>query len=129
MTDDWEITKQRKRAQRKAAGVYVSLNKRGEIVMNAAAFRRIDEPANVTLLYDAKKGRVGVKFPHWTDENFFKVRNYGRGRRNRIVRGGRMLKQFGIVIEKTLVFRDPPLERKDGHPMLVLQLDAGEPVG
>lgn len=64
MLDTWQIAKERpQRAGRKAPQAYVSVNKRGEIAMNAEAFRRINSPATVTLLYDEINGRIGVKFP------------------------------------------------------------------
>lgn len=41
----------------------------------------------------------------------------------RIVRAARMLKQFGIVIHQTLIYKNCPIQIIDGHPMLVLNLD------
>ena len=93
--------------------------------MNAAAFREIDEPASVTLLYQATKRRIGVKCPVAADENFFRVRRYGRGRRMRIVRAGRLLKQFGVEIGRTLIFANAETVTFRGSPMLVLPLDEG----
>ena len=120
------MAEQRKRRVCGAARVYVSINRRGEIAMNAAAFGEIDEPASVTLMYEAKKRRIGVKFPVSADENFFPVRRYGRGRRMRIVRAARLLKQFGIEIERTLIFADAETVMFRGSPMLVLDLRAAE---
>jgi len=125
MRDGWEITKERPRATRPGPRVYVSLNKRGEIAMNAEAFRRIKRPASVALLYDPNQRRIGVKFPVAMDRNFFPVRPYGRNRRMRIVRAARMLKQFGIKIEHTLIFKNSETQNLNGEPMLVLKLDEG----
>lgn len=122
---EWAIARQRCEAGIPWPRAYVSLNKRGEIAMNAEAFRQIKEPASVTLLYDAKRRSIGVKFPVSRDENFFPVRRYGRGRRMRIVRAARMLKQFKIEIERTLVFKDVEIDHLKGDPMLVLKLDEG----
>ena len=128
MREGWQIADARPRAKVRAARVYVSLNKRGEIVMNEAAFARIRKPASVTLLYWAAERCIGVKFPVGLDRNFFLVRRYGRGRRMRIVRGGRMLKQFGMTVERTLVFENPETIEFRGVPMLVLRLDEGRAV-
>ena len=125
MYDGWEVARQRQRMWEKAPRSYVSINKRGEIAMNAEAFRRIMRPASVTLLYDAKHRRIGVKFPIAIDSNFFPVRSYGRGRRMRIVRAARMFKQFGIKIDRTLIYKNAETQNLDGHPMLVLDLDEG----
>lgn len=125
MREDWEITKERPRAARPGPRVYVSLNKRGEIAMNAEAFRRIKRPANVALLYDANTRRIGVKYPVAIDRNFFPTRPYGRNRQMRIIRAARLLKQFGIEVNRTLIFKNPQTQNLNGEPMLVLNLDEG----
>ena len=119
----WRIATTRRRRKRKEVRVYVSLNKRGEIVMNEPAWKFIRDPASVTLLYDAASRSIGVKCPLAIDRHFFMMRRYGRGRRNRIVRGGRMLKQFGIEVDKTIVFNSIQMVNYDGSPMLLLNLD------
>jgi len=126
MHDNWEIALQRPTASRGVHRVYVSINKRGEIAMNAEAYRRIGQPASVTLLYDAANRRIGIKFPVPLDRNFFPVRRYGRGRKMRIVRAARLLKQFGIRIDHTLIFNHCPTQTLNGHPMLVLSLSGKE---
>lgn len=95
--------------------------------MNLEAFGRIREPATVVLLYDERRRRIGVKFPIGADGEFFPVRRYGREGRLRVVRAARLLKQFGIQIDRTLIFRDAPVEDLNGHPLLVLQLNQEEP--
>ena len=128
MHEGWQIAKARPKAVERAARVYVSLNKRGEIVMNEAAFARIRKPASVTLLYWAAERCIGVKFPVALDRNFFLVRRYGRGRRMRIVRGGRLLKQFGLTVDQTLVFENPETVEFRRARMIVLRLDEGRAV-
>ncbi len=91
--------------------------------MNAEAFRRIGQPATVTLLFDATTRRIGVKFPVPLDRNFFPVRRYGRDQQMRIVRAARLLKQFNIKITQTLIYKHCPTLHLNGHPMLVLDLD------
>ena len=100
----------------------MSINKRGEIAMNAEADRRIGQPATVTLLYDDVHKRIGVKFPVPLDRNFFPVRRYGRNRQMRIVRAAKLLKQFGIKINQTLIYKHCPTQHLNGHPMLFLDL-------
>lgn len=125
MFEEWEIVKERRKASKPPPRAYVSLNKRGEIAMNAEAFRQIMRPASVALLFDAERRRIGVKYPVARDRNFFPARTYGRGRRMRIVRAARLLKQFGIKIERTLIFKNVETCRLNGDPMLVLKLDEG----
>jgi hypothetical protein len=125
MHDEWQIVKERRKsAVQREPRVYVSLNKRGEIALNPRAWAAIRQPWNVVLMYDAARRRIGVKYPVPGDRELFSLRNYGRDGRMRIVSAGRLLKQFGIEIERTLVFRDPrvdPMGKKE--PMLVLALD------
>jgi len=106
MHEFWKIVEERPRGLGKGARVYVSLNRRGEIAMNAEAFKRINRPASVTLMYDAERRRIGVKFPVALDRNFFPVRKYGRGGRNCVIRASRLLKQFGLRVDETLVFNE-----------------------
>lgn len=108
---------------------YVSLNRRGEIAINEAAWEEIGCVWNVALYWNARKKHLGVKCVRWDDLYRFPVRTYGRGRRMRIIRGGRLLKQFGIEIGQTLRFNDIRSVTFRGEPMLVLQLGNGQRSG
>jgi hypothetical protein len=129
MQESWEIAIKERLKKQYVQRVYVSLNRRGEIAMNDSAFERIGRPATVTLMYDGANRAVGVKFPVPADRHFFPVRRYGRGGKMRIVRAARALKQFGIEVERTLVFRDVTVEVFRKEPMLVLPLDAARTNG
>ena len=126
--DMWKIVEQRRRKERAGRRIYVSLNGRGEIAMNPEAFWQIDEPVNVTLLYDVKRRMIGVKVSVTADGDFFRVRRYGRGGRMRIVRAGRLLKQFGLTVERTLVFTGIEFTDYKGAAMMLLSLDASAEV-
>ena len=91
--------------------------------MNGKAFEAIGRPASVTLLYDAKTNRIGIKSPVAIDLHFFPVRRMGRGGKTLVVRAQRMLKQFRIEVPKTRMFRDVRCVRFEGSPMLLLSLD------
>ncbi|MFN0279889.1 MAG: hypothetical protein ACKVRN_15025 [Pyrinomonadaceae bacterium] len=123
MRDSWQIVRQRAEKRRKLARIYVSLNRRGEIAFNAEAFARIGRPASVTLLYEPASKRLGVKYPVALDRHFFPVRRYGRGKRTLIVRAARLLKQFGIEVERTLVFKNIAVENLGGNPMLIMNME------
>ena len=128
MRGRWQIAEPRRRKPKPEPRIYVSLNARGEIAMNAEAFWQIDEPVRVTLMYNAKRRTIGVKYSVGADEHFFRVRGYGRGRRMRIVRAGRLLKQFDIPLDRTLVFTDIEIIEHKGARMLLLELDAAAPL-
>ncbi len=127
MTDNWKITEKPSRKAGRMPRIYVSLNKRGEIVFNDRAFAVIQRPASVTLLYDEQARRIAVKYPVTQDNFFFLVRRCGRGGKTRIVRAARLLRQFGLKIDRTLVFR-VRTEDVRGHPALLLDLNTAVPV-
>ena len=145
MRDNWDVAISRQTKRQRQRPAYVSLNKRGEIAMNDRAFKLIRCPYNVTLLYlppaeedgpgqgttaaalghrsFERRGVLGVKFPVWQDADCFPVRRYGRGGRMRIVRAAYALKQFGIRVDHTLKFYDPPVVTYRNEPMILLELD------
>lgn len=125
MADGWQIARARPRKPLvKQRRMYASLNRRGEITLNLTAWKELYKIEHVTLMYFAKSRVIGVKYPETTDRHYFPVRRYGRGRRNLIIRASRLLQQFDIEIERTLVF---PAVRKfyfnKSFPMLLLELD------
>jgi hypothetical protein len=126
MHDGWEIVKKGAGKRRSARRIYVSVNRRGEIALNAEAFRVIGSPATVALLYNAKQNVIGVKLPVSADKHFFRARRYGRGGQMRVVRGRRLLRQFEITVDKTLGYVNPERVEFRGQPMLLLPLDAGK---
>ena len=128
MTDGWQIVRQKPERMWKQPRLRISLNKRGEISMNANAYAAILQPGTVTLLYDPKTNRIGVKSPVALDNHFFRVRRTGRGRKTLIINAARMLKQFGIEVDATRVFRDVTCVRFEGQPMLLMSLDEAAPV-
>lgn len=103
--------------------MYASLNKRGEIALSAEAWRRINEPWNVTLHYCPVQRTIAVKYPVPGGGELYYVRPYGRGGRMRVVSAIRLLKRFDINIEQTLKFSAPQLVHFNWRPMLVLELD------
>ncbi len=117
---EWLIVERRLGERRQRRGRYVSINRRGEIAMNDEAWSAIRRPYNVTLLYNPREHVIGVKFPRAVDRNFFPTRGYGRDRRMRVVRAGRLLKQFGLVIDETLRFPRTQVVMIGDDPMLVL---------
>ncbi|MEQ1603817.1 MAG: hypothetical protein ABL999_03025 [Pyrinomonadaceae bacterium] len=118
----WQIAQARPLPRGKPERLYVSLNRRGEFVINPAAWRWLGETANVTLLYEEEHALIGIKYPVAVDRNFFRVRRYGRGKRQRIVRAQRMVNQFGISINRTIVFTSIQKVTYDEKPMLLLDL-------
>ena len=126
MNSSWQIARGDRRKGRAERPTYVSINKRGEIAMNDRAFAAIMRPASVTLLYDSQARIIGVKYPVSADRHFYMARRYGRNNKMRIIRAAHALKQFGISVDRTLKFYNPPVVTFRSEAMLVLELNRGE---
>lgn len=111
-----EIARGDKRAQ--WAGLYVTLNKRGTIVMNRAAHERLGGNEAFLLLYDAANNTIGLKPTAAAIKNAYPAAKYGRhgGRR---VNAFRLLAECSLVVDETLEFHDAEID-PDG--ILVLNL-------
>jgi hypothetical protein len=107
--------------QKREPAPYASINKRGEIVLNCAAWKLLDCANYVHLFYDAESKQIGIAWPISRDFTLktITLRRWGRGGRSRVVRARRLLNRVGIMITETLVFCKMKVE--DG-PMLVLDL-------
>jgi hypothetical protein len=117
MKRNWaEIPRGDKRAQ--WAGIYVTMNSKGMIVMNRAAHERMDLPTAFLLLYDRANNTIGLKPTSVSMRNGYPAHKSGRhgGRR---VSAYRLLKEHGLVVKETLEFPDAEID-EDG--ILVLNL-------
>lgn len=118
MKRDWkEIPRDGKRAQ--WAGIYVTMNGKGMIVMNRAAYERLDEPAAFLLWYDGANHTVGLKPTGVSMKNAFPVMKSGR-HGGRKVGAYRLLVECGVHIKDTLEFKDAEID-EDGILLLSLR--------
>ena len=117
MKRDWkEIPRDGKRAQ--WSGLYVTMNGTGTIVMNRAAYERMDEPAAFLLLYDSANNTIGLKPTAASMKNAYPVMRSGR-HGGRKVAAYRLLTECSLHIKDTLEFQDAEIDI-DG--ILVLNL-------
>lgn len=117
MKRNWtEISRGDKRPQ--WAGIYVTMNRKGMIVMNRATHERTDAPEAFLLLYDSANNTIGLKPTVRQMKNAYPASKSGRhgGRR---VAGYRLLTEYGLVVKQTLEFPDAEID-EDG--ILVLNL-------
>lgn len=117
MKRDWkEIGRGDKRAQ--WAGIYVTLNGKGNIVMNRAAHERMGGAEAFLLLYDAANNTIGLKPTGLRMRNAYPAARSGRhgGRR---VSAYRLLTECGVFVKETLEFPGAEID-EDG--ILVLNL-------
>ena len=108
MKRDWkEIPREGKRAQ--WAGMYVTLNRKGTIVMNRAAYERLDEPAAFLLLYDPPNHTIGLKTTVGAMKNAYPVTKSGRHGGKKVA-AYRLLMECSLHIKDTLEFTDAEID-------------------
>ena len=117
MKRDWkEIPRDGKRAQ--WAGIYVTLNSKGTIVMNRAAHERTGEPAAYLIWYDSANKAIGLKPTGSQMKNAFPAAKSGR-HGGRKLAAYRLLVEGGLHIGDTLEFHDAEI---DTDEVLVLNM-------
>jgi hypothetical protein len=111
-----EIPRDGKRAQ--WAGLYVTMNSKGTIVMNRVAHERTGKPAGYVLLYDSANNTIGLKPMSALIRNAYPVTRSGR-HGGRKIAAYRLMIECGLCIDDTLEFPDAEIDT-DG--ILVLNL-------
>lgn len=118
MKRDWkEIPRDGRRAQ--WAGLYVTMNGAGTIVMNRAAYERLDEPAAFLLWYDGANHTIGLKPTAAAMKNAYPVMKSGRHGGKKVA-AYRLLAECGIHIKETLEFAEAEIDT-DGILLLNLR--------
>jgi hypothetical protein len=100
----WKELKTRPRLKRQLPP-YASINRRGEIVLNPTVFAAMKGLNYVSLHYDESYGHLAIMRPTRAGR-IYRVRNFGRKGRLRVIRATRFLKHFGIDIHKTAIITD-----------------------
>ncbi|MEP7075754.1 MAG: hypothetical protein ABI878_08075 [Acidobacteriota bacterium] len=117
MRANWtEVPRDHVRGQWSA--LYVTLNKRGFIVMSRLTYERAGGPKAFLVLFDTVNNKIGLKPTALGIRNAYPVGPSGR-HGGKLVRVYRMLQEFSIDVPETLHFRDAEIDQ-DG--MLVLDL-------
>lgn len=117
MKREWkQIPRDGRRAQ--WAGIYVTMNKKGTIVMNRAAHERMGSPEAFLLLYDSPNNSIGLKPTGERMRDAYPARKSGR-HGGRKVMAYRLLTECSLQIDQTLEFPDAEIDT-DG--ILILNL-------
>ncbi|MEO6655743.1 MAG: hypothetical protein ABIO36_06630 [Pyrinomonadaceae bacterium] len=111
-----EVPRDNKRPQ--WAGIYVTMNSKGTIVMNREAYERMDGPAAFTLLYDSTNNTIGLKPTAAAMRNAYPALRSGR-HGGRKLSAYRLITECGLCISDTLEFADAEIDM-DG--ILVLNM-------
>jgi hypothetical protein len=100
------------------AGIYVTMNKKGTIAMNRAAYDRLDQPEAVNIMYDPANCSIGLKRTGKNMRNAYPIHRSGR-HGGRKISAYRLITECGVVIKDTIEFTDPEI---DLEGILVLNL-------
>ena len=100
------------------AGLYLTINRLGSIVMNRITYERLGSPAAFHLMFDRLNSRIGLKPTTLSADHAYGPSTIGR-RGAKIVRANRLLREYGIRIPDTLEFQDVQI---DADGMLIADL-------
>lgn len=97
--------------------LYVTMNRKGEIVMNRTTYEATGSPAAYLIYFDEVNNRIGLKPTHSVNKKAFPAAPNGR-HGGKKVRAFRLMPKFGLVISETVQFHDAAFD--DG--MLILDM-------
>lgn len=118
MKREWkEIKNDDTRAQ--WAGLYVTINRKGTIVMNRAAHEKVGSPTAFKLLYDPGNNTIGLKPTVEKMLNAYRANKSGRHGGKKIS-AFRLLAECSLAIKETLEFTDAEMDL-DGTLILNLR--------
>jgi len=100
------------------AGIYVTMNPGGDIVMSRVTYDRLDQPKAFLILYDKANTRIGLKPASLSTRNAYPVRVTGRSGA-KMIRGHRLTREHRINLPQTIRFYDADID-EDG--ILILDL-------
>jgi len=118
MKADWVIVP-RGDVQPQYAGLYVTMNPAGDIVMSRATMEKLGGPEAFILKFDRANKRIGLEPAEVGAENAYPARVANSRSRSRLVRGHRLTKDHAVMLPHTVHFKDASVD-EDG--MLVLDL-------
>lgn len=96
----------------------MTLQKRGAISLNAAAFEALGSPKTVELLYEREKHEIGIRATTLDAEHAYVVRGVGKSGATHVVSGKAFLNYYEIPLD---VARRWPAKRS-GRRMLTIDI-------
>src|SRR5689334_25372370 len=74
----------------------ITIQKRGALSLNVAAFEALDSPSYVVLLYDREKKWIGIRSASADTPHAYAVRGVGNNQATHVVSGKAFLSYYGI---------------------------------
>jgi hypothetical protein len=84
-----------RKAARAAGTPYITIQKRGVLALNQAAFAALGEPKSVTLLFDRDRQLVGFRAADASNEHAYAVRSNSKGTTH-LITGALFTSHYGI---------------------------------
>lgn len=105
------------------AGIYVTMNAKGHIVISKVTYQILGAPEAFGVLYDRVNGRIGLKPAHKSSRNAYPalVSNKSGAK---MVKAYRLIREQRIILPHTVRFYDADID-EDG--ILVLDLRTAKP--
>ncbi|MBK9214543.1 MAG: hypothetical protein IPM59_02940 [Chloracidobacterium sp.] len=118
MRRDWkQIPRDEKRPQ--WAGIYITMNSKGTIVLSRSTHDLLGAPAAFMLFYDSANNTIGLKPTALGQRHAYPLIKSGR-HGGRKVSAYRLIKECSLVIDQTLEFPDAEIDT-DGLLLLNLR--------
>ncbi len=105
------------------SGIYVTMNRMGDIVMSRVTYEMLGSPPAFVMLYDKTNRRIGLKPAALATRNAYPARVASRAGAKKI-HGHRLTREHRIDLPQTVQFYDADLD-EDG--VLVLDLRTAKP--
>ena len=100
------------------AGIYVTMNPKGDIVMSRVTYEMLDAPPAFVILYDKANSRIGLRPAALATKNAYPVRVQKSGAK--MLRGHRLTREHRIDLPHTVRFYDADIN-EDGTLILPLR--------
>ena len=116
MKGEWEVCP-RDDVAAQYAGIYVTLNPRGEIAMTRPTYEMLGEPKAFVLLFDRTNRRIGLQPAALTIRDAYPIKVSGRCGGKKL-HAFRLIREYRIDLAATVKFPDADID-EDG----ILRLD------
>jgi hypothetical protein len=90
--------------------MYASMNSLGEIAITKLTHDALGAPEAYLLLYDRDRETIGLRPTHLGEKNGYPATERGR-HGGRVIRGYRLIREFGITVFETVRFRRCLMDR------------------
>ena len=100
------------------AGIYVTMNSKGDIVMSRVTYEMLGSPQAFVILYDKPNNRIGLKPAALATRNAYPARVTNRSGA-KVIHGHRLTREHRIDLKQTVQFYNADID-EDG--ILVLDL-------